>query len=74
MAHIMKRRHYAEMFGPTVGDKIILGDTALVAEVEEVGPSEPLSMETLSPILSWYVADGWRAGCARCRRWSRRAS
>jgi urease subunit alpha len=35
MAHIMKRRHYAEMFGPTVGDKIILGDTALVAEVEK---------------------------------------
>ena len=43
------------------------GTRALVAEVEEVGPSEPLSMETLSPILSWYVADGWRAGCARCK-------
>jgi urease subunit alpha len=35
MAHTMKRRHYAEMFGPTVGDKIVLGDTALVAEVEK---------------------------------------
>jgi len=35
MAHAMKRRHYAEMFGPTVGDKIVLGDTALVAEVEK---------------------------------------
>src|SRR5918999_4619201 len=35
MAHTMKRRHYAEMFGPTVGDKITLGDTALVAEVEK---------------------------------------
>jgi urease subunit alpha len=35
MAHSMKRRHYAEMFGPTVGDKVVLGDTCLVAEVEK---------------------------------------
>ena len=39
---------------------------ALVAEVEAVGKSEPLSMETLSPILSFYTADGWQQGCARC--------
>ena len=39
---------------------------ALLAEVTEVGPGEPLSMETLSPILSVYDADGWEAGCARC--------
>ena len=39
---------------------------ALVAEVEEVGKKEPLSMETLSPILSFYTADGWQAGCERC--------
>lgn len=31
----MKRQHYADMFGPTVGDKISLGDTGLVAEVEK---------------------------------------
>src|ERR1044071_3345688 len=35
MAYQMKRSHYAEMFGPTVGDKIVLGDTCLVAEVEK---------------------------------------
>src|SRR5678815_5029694 len=35
MAHTMKRQHYADMFGPTVGDKIVLGDTGLVAEVEK---------------------------------------
>src|SRR5688572_13424909 len=35
MAHAMKRRHYAEMFGPTVGDKIALGDTNLIAEIEK---------------------------------------
>ncbi len=30
----MKRSHYAEMFGPTVGDKVTLGDTSLVLQVE----------------------------------------
>jgi len=34
MAHRMKRSHYAEMFGPTTGDKVRLGDTSLVLEVE----------------------------------------
>ena len=31
----MDRRHYAEMFGPTVGDRVRLGDTSLVLEVEK---------------------------------------
>jgi urease subunit alpha len=31
----MKRRHYADMFGPTTGDKVRLGDTCLVLEVEK---------------------------------------
>ncbi len=30
----MKRQHYAEMFGPTTGDQVRLGDTSLVLEVE----------------------------------------
>lgn len=34
MAH-MSRRAYAEMFGPTTGDKVRLGDTALFIEVEK---------------------------------------
>lgn len=34
MPHRMLRRHYAEMFGPTTGDRVRLGDTQLVAEVE----------------------------------------
>jgi len=33
MAHI-GRRAYAEMFGPTVGDRVRLADTALIVEVE----------------------------------------
>ena len=34
MSHFMKRSHYAEMFGPTTGDRLRLGDTSLVLEVE----------------------------------------
>src|SRR5712675_3392143 len=35
MAHRMKRSHYADMFGPTTGDKVRLGDTSLVIEIEK---------------------------------------
>jgi urease subunit alpha len=34
MSTTIDRRHYADMFGPTVGDRVRLGDTGLVAEVE----------------------------------------
>src|ERR1051325_8508145 len=34
MPHKIKRRHYAEMFGPTTGDKVRLADTSLILEVE----------------------------------------
>ena len=55
-------RRIAEMAGFSVPD----GTRALIGEVDTVGPDEPMSMETLSPILSFYVADGWEAGCERC--------
>jgi urease subunit alpha len=35
MAYKIERASYAAMFGPTVGDKIRLADTDLIAEVEE---------------------------------------
>jgi len=35
MSHKMKRAHYADMFGPTTGDKVRLGDTSLLLEVEK---------------------------------------
>src|SRR5215217_3238243 len=34
MSHRIDRRHYADIYGPTTGDRIRLGDTGLVAEVE----------------------------------------
>ena len=35
MPHTMKRSAYAQMFGPTVGDKVRLADTELIIEVEK---------------------------------------
>ncbi|HEY5946649.1 MAG TPA: urease subunit alpha [Kofleriaceae bacterium] len=35
MSHILNRRTYAELYGPTTGDRVRLGDTGLVAEVEQ---------------------------------------
>ena len=32
---VMSRKKYAEMYGPTVGDAVRLGDTSLIAEVEK---------------------------------------
>ncbi len=34
MSRTLDRRHYADMYGPTTGDRVRLGDTGLVAEVE----------------------------------------
>jgi urease subunit alpha len=34
MSHIIKRTHYADIYGPTTGDRVRLGDTGLVLEVE----------------------------------------
>jgi acetaldehyde dehydrogenase (acetylating) len=38
----------------------------LVAELDGVGPDEPLSREKLTTVLGWYEANGWEAGCDRC--------
>ncbi|MGE5581255.1 MAG: bifunctional acetaldehyde-CoA/alcohol dehydrogenase [Bacillota bacterium] len=38
----------------------------LVAELEGVGPDYPLSREKLSPILAYYVVEGYRQGIKRC--------
>ena len=35
MPHKMNRAAYAQMFGPTVGDKLRLADTDLIIEVEK---------------------------------------
>ena len=35
MSYKMKRSHYTDLFGPTKGDRVRLGDTGLIAEVEK---------------------------------------
>ena len=35
MGHQIKRQHYADIFGPTTGDRVRLGDTGLMAQVED---------------------------------------
>ena len=38
----------------------------LMASCYDVGKTEPLSIEKLSPVLSFYEVDGWLEGCHRC--------
>ncbi len=33
MSHRLSKRAYAELYGPTVGDRVRLGDTHHIAEV-----------------------------------------
>ncbi|MFA3782739.1 acetaldehyde dehydrogenase (acetylating) [Melioribacteraceae bacterium 4301-Me] len=40
--------------------------TVLIAECKNVGRNEPLSIEKLSPILAFYIVDGWLEGCHKC--------
>ena len=35
MARLLSRRQYVELYGPSKGDQVRLGDTELWAEVEE---------------------------------------
>ncbi|MEM1095758.1 MAG: aldehyde dehydrogenase family protein [Bacteroidota bacterium] len=55
-----------ERIAQLAGFRVPAGTKALIGEVSEVGKAEPLSMETLSPILALYTEDGWQAGCERC--------
>jgi acetaldehyde dehydrogenase (acetylating) len=52
----------AGMAGITVPEET----RALVFELDGVGRDFPLSMEKLSPLLSYYVVENLEEGCARC--------
>jgi len=54
--------YIAEKVGITVPN----GTRALIAPLKGVGRDYPLSIEKLSPVLSWYVVKDWREGCERC--------
>src|SRR5437764_2370402 len=44
------------------------GTRVLIAPLEGVGRDYPLSIEKLSPVLSFYVVKDWREGCERCKQ------
>jgi acetaldehyde dehydrogenase (acetylating) len=47
------------------GLKVPENTRALVVECSAVGPEEFFSREKLSPVLAFYVEDGWEACCER---------
>ena len=58
----ISRQAYADMFGPTVGDKVRLADTELFVEVERTSPSTAKKSNSAAARSS---ATAWaRASCA----------
>jgi acetaldehyde dehydrogenase (acetylating) len=55
-----------EVIAKIAGISVPPGTRCLMAEVAGVGRDFPLSMEKLSPILAFYVADGLTRGAERC--------
>ncbi|MDD5542109.1 MAG: acetaldehyde dehydrogenase (acetylating) [Acidobacteriia bacterium] len=54
--------HIAEQAGFSVPPQT----RVLIAPLAGVGKKFPLSIEKLSPVLSFYVVKDWREGCDRC--------
>jgi acetaldehyde dehydrogenase (acetylating) len=55
-----------EVIAKMAGLSVPSGTRCLMADVGGVGRDFPLSMEKLSPILAFYVADGLARGAERC--------
>jgi acetaldehyde dehydrogenase (acetylating) len=55
-----------EMIAKLAGLSVPPGTRCLMADVGGVGRDFPLSIEKLSPILAFYVADGLSRGAERC--------
>jgi acetaldehyde dehydrogenase (acetylating) len=49
------------------GITVPAGTRVLLAPLEGVGRDYPLSIEKLSPVLSFYIVKDWREGCERCK-------
>lgn len=55
-------KYIANLAGINVPDNT----KALVAPLKGVGKDFPLSIEKLSPVLAFYIDDGWEQACDRC--------
>ena len=56
----------AKFIAKYAGFEVPENTKVLAATCFEVGKNEPLSIEKLSPVLSFYIVDGWLEGCHRC--------
>ena len=50
------------------GIKVPAKTKILIARLKDVGPGYPLSREKLSPVLAYYVVNGWQEGFEICRK------
>jgi acetaldehyde dehydrogenase (acetylating) len=57
----------AMVIAQAAGITVPAGTQVLIAELKGVGRDYPLSIEKLSPVLSFYVVADWREGCERCK-------
>lgn len=55
----------ATVIAQRAGITVPAGTRVLVVECREVGPKEFFSREKLSPVLGYYVEDGWERCCER---------
>jgi acetaldehyde dehydrogenase (acetylating) len=58
----------ADVIAQKVGIAVPAETRVLLAPLEGVGRDYPLSIEKLSPVLSYYVVKDWREGCERCKQ------
>lgn len=56
----------APVIAEKAGIKVPADTTVLVVNCTEVGRSDPMSAEKLSPVLSMYFVNGWEEGCELC--------
>ena len=57
----------AAAIAQAAGISVPAGTRVLIAELKGVGKDYPLSIEKLSPVLSFYTVADWREGCERCK-------
>ena len=57
----------ATLIAEKAGVAVPSGTRVLIAPLAGVGRDFPLSIEKLSPVLSFYVVQDWREGCERCK-------
>src|SRR5262249_1695171 len=57
----------ATVIAQAAGISVPADTQVLIAELKGVGRDYPLSIEKLSPVLSFYVVTDWKDGCERCK-------